>query len=123
MRNPVLYNIFAGIFLTVTVLTAPGCSLLRDKEKIKQTKEEVEQKKRQYATLSGDIAAGSLKKGATSRTLKALYGEPDDIIFSDSGTSRFEIWTYERIMKSIDDEDWQPIRLFFNDHKLVSWQH
>ena len=109
--------------LTAAVILAAGCSLLRDEKDITKIKSTVEQKQKNYAILAGDIADGNLKKGATTRTVRTLYGEPDDSTFSDSGTSRFEIWTYQRIMKTIDDTDWQPIRLYFNDNQLVSWQH
>ena len=111
------------LFLATAVFLAAGCSLLNKDNDLAGKKDAVAQKKKSYASLAADIADGNLKKGATTRTVRTIYGDPDDSTFSDSGTSRFEIWTYERIMSTVDDTDWQPIRLYFNDRQLVSWQH
>jgi hypothetical protein len=123
MHNPLSKIPGIHVMLMSTVVLTAGCSLLREDKALAEKKETIEQKKKYYTTLAGDIAEGNLKKGATTRTVRTLYGAPDDSVFTDSGTSRFEIWTYERIMKTVDDTDWQPIRLYFNDQKLVSWQH
>ena len=123
MPNPAAKILGLCAALTSVTILAAGCSLFRADAGLAKKMNAVEQKQKYYTTLAGDIADGNLKKGTTTRTIRTLYGEPDESTFSDSGTSRFEIWTYQRIMKTAEDTDWQPIRLYFNDRQLVSWQH
>ena len=79
-------------------------------------------KQRHFEALQAAVIKQTIKSGMTSLTIKELYGEPDDIFSSGSTTGRFEIWSYEEVTPS-HQPTWRPIRLYFNNEKLVSWDY
>ncbi len=108
------------VFLLTSTLS---CSFLRDQEKLDKAKEAVELKKKHYASLQDNVRSNSLQKGMTPPAIKELFGEPDDIFQSGSIISSFQIWTYEKVMEQKDEKDWNPIRLYFNNNKLINWRY
>jgi len=113
--------ILAALIIPAAVLGS-GCSSLRKQELLEQKKAKVEQKKKNYAALLTAVIGNNLTVGASLKTIEDTYGKPDDVFHSGSMESAFDIWTYEKILDK-GQEDWQPIRLYFNNGKLVSWKY
>lgn len=97
-----------------------GCNTRKAAETIAQKKQEAELKKNRFESLQADLASGVLRQGADPKGIREYYGEPDNIFRSGSQASSMEIWTYEKLLDK-EDEEWEPIRLYFNNHKLVTW--
>lgn len=83
----------------------------------------MELRKKQFAALYGEISEGEITNGTPAAKIRELYGEPEDIFRSGSTESKVEIWTYERIVEKKDDQDWQPIKLYFENNQLISWKY
>ena len=84
---------------------------------------ETDKKLKSYHALYQAIGQGTLKKGSTTDEIIQLFGKADDIFQSVSSESKFETWSYEKITSPEDKEELAPIRLYFNDNKLVSWNY
>ena len=111
------------VFLLIFLFTTLSCSLFQNKEKLEKAKEIVELKKRNYAALQKSVRNNSLTKGTPPEAIRESFGEPDDIFYSGSSISSFQIWTYEKIMNNPRDISWDPIRLYFNNNQLESWKN
>lgn len=88
-----------------------------------KAKKAVALKKKNYAALYDAITSNSLRKGITPPTIKKLFGKPDDIFQSGSMTGNLQIWTYEKVISRNDEEIPRPLRLYFNNNKLLSWNY
>ncbi len=101
-----------------------GCSMMQKRREHKaKEKERVELKKEHYGRLTQAIAQQQLREGATTDQVLAKYGEPDDVFRSGPSDSMMEVWTYNKVMDNPNELDWSPVRLYFNDRKLVTWRH
>ncbi len=66
----------------------------------------------------------TLKYGTPIETVRSLYGEPQDSFSSGSKTGSTDIWSYYKIPKSEGEEPaFKPIRLYFNNGKLIDWNY
>ncbi len=117
--SPCAYYLYPVLILTLTT----GCAFLQNQEKLLKEKETIALKKEKYEDLHAKITAHALQKGTSLQTIKKSFGEPDDIFQSASATGSFQVWTYEKVMDKKDEESWQPIRLYFDNNKLVSWNY
>lgn len=100
-----------------------GCTFLPNEQTAKAKKELLAQKEQRFENLRRAILTGSLQEGMTSGELRQQYGEPDDIYVSSSSVSCLEIWSYEGIIMPKADSDWQPIRLYLDNDKLITWKY
>lgn len=117
MRWPIR---FFSACLLLTLLT--GCAWLKDEEKIAKQKAETELKRTRFADLQQRVENNTLARGTSTKQIEETYGQPESVFHSGSVSSSFDIWTYERVMPP-GEEDWQPIRLYFNNGKLESWKY
>jgi len=105
-------------------LNSLGCAHFKEKVKRElEEKKKVEERKEFYATLTSNIKKGSIKEGSTTAEVRELYGEPTDTFRSGSSVSSMDIWTYEKVMENPNDQDWQPVRLYFANDKLLRWTY
>ena len=109
--------------LSVSLVLLIGCSLLTDSNKTKEEKAAIEQKKQNYLLLRDTLMKGELPKGTSAGIIREKYGEPDTIFHSGSTESSFEIWTYEKVLEKDESEDWQPVRLYIDSGRLISWKY
>ena len=109
--------------LLILIISSPGCSLLKNQNKLDERMKEVTQKKQNYNNLRRDLSQSNVAIGTSTDSLKERYGDPDDIFHSGSMVSNFEIWTYEKIYAKGEEGTWQRIRLYFDNNKLVSWDY
>ena len=110
------------LILSLVILPFGGCASLEGKSKIIKQREALQTKIRNLKALEAAIASQTLQSGILSSKIRELYGEPDDIFSSGSTTGRFEIWSYEQ-MTAGPEMSFRPIRLYFNNEKLVSWNY
>jgi len=113
-----LQNTIQISFLGLMLLA--GCTSAADKERLAQQKADIERKKGSYAALQKQIEDKTFVKGTPAAEIEEKFGKPDSIFHSGSGESTFDIWTYEQIITSPND-DGRPVRLYFNNRRLVSW--
>ncbi len=99
-----------------------GCSLASTKATQEKQKAEIELKKKNYNSLREAIRTRALAKGTRTAEIEKTYGAPDDVFHSGSVESTFEVWTYEAVMEKKEDEG-VPLRLYFNNGKLVNWNY
>ncbi|MFC1593762.1 hypothetical protein ACFL38_00370 [Candidatus Omnitrophota bacterium] len=92
----------------------------KSKEEIEEERQEIELTEKNYLLLRDDLFSQKLKKGQTSKEIKELYGEPNDIYSTASSLSALEIWTYDFPMPDNELFD-SPIRLYFANGKLSTW--
>lgn len=110
------YSFFCLVLILSSTL---GCSFL---QKSTKAKEALELKKKNYAALYNDIVSNSLQEGITPQRIEELFGKPDEVFQSGTMTSNFQVWTYEKVMAK-EETGWQLIHLYFNNHKLISWNY
>ena len=101
------------------MLTSSGCNTAHKA----LVKEKMETKRENYEALFNDLVNNKLKPGDDSKTVAELYGAPDDIFQSGSSVSKFEMWSYEKIGPDGRPDLWNPIRLYFNNSKLINWKY
>jgi len=115
---------FRHVFFLSLACCIAGCSMFQEsQESKKEALEKAQLKKKNFEALYQQLAANSIKTGTTTQDIRSLYGDPDDIFKSGSSASSMEIWTYEKLLANPKDPSWDPIRLYFNDGKLVSWNY
>jgi hypothetical protein len=112
-------------FLLCFIAFACGCAFAQYKESLDRKRADAQLKKERVATLYQTIAAHELMAGALAEDIRAEFGEPDGIFSSDSNVSTFQIWTYEKSASpgANSGDDLQPIRLYFDNGKLVTWKY
>lgn len=111
------------IILTFACFTA-GCSTINHfQEKRQQKKETRENKRIRYMDLKRDISTNRLRNGTTIEELKSRYGVPDDIFYSSSSVSSFQVWTYNIFKDKLADTTFSPIILYIENDKMVSWKN
>lgn len=110
------------LLLLFVILFLSSCSLLQNSDLLTQQKSDIELKKKNYNTLLEHIKGTSLAKGSPADMVEKTYGKPDDIFHSASSESSFDVWTYEKVLTA-GDNNWQPIRLYFNNGKLLNWNY
>ncbi len=86
-------------------------------------KEAMELKKKKYAALCVALSDQLIRTGMTMNQIKEVYGEPDAVFNSGSINGNFEIWTYDDLANQEKFEDWHPIRLYFDNTKLIDWRY
>ncbi len=119
--SKLLSRFFVIIFLTC-MLT--GCSMIKNYQKSQEQKKlDTELKKNNYMSLKRDIATNALRNGILAEELKAKYGLPDDVFYSSSSVSSFQIWTYDSTRGKLDDTALSPIILYLENDKLVNWKY
>ena len=101
------------------MLTSSGCNTAH---KVLMEKK-IEAKKKNYEALLKDLSNNKIQTGDDSKTFTELYGEPDNIIRSGSSVSTFEVWSYEKLGPDGKPDLWNPIRLYFNNSKLINWKY
>ena len=101
-----------------------GCSAVKTFQKYQQNKRDVaELKKSHYMALKHDIAVNELPNGMPGQDIKDKYGAPDDIFYSNSSGSSFQIWSYNMTIDKLDDTRFDPIILYLENDKLISWKY
>ncbi len=123
MKNtPYLLTLWASLILMAFSLG--GCSTITNFQKNqKDKKEAAEQKKEYYMALKRDMADNTLRKGLTIEILKEKYGAPDDIFYSGSSISSFQVWTYDVFKDKLADTKLSSIILYIENNKLVNWKY
>jgi hypothetical protein len=106
--------ILIGFFLT-------GCTAISKIQKDKR--EATAQRKANYAALKNDIAENTLRKGTPLEALKMKYGAPDDIFYSGSSVSSFQVWTYNVYKDKLADTKLDAVILYIENDKLVNWKY
>lgn len=110
--------------LVLMVFSLGGCSTVTNFQKNqKEKREAAEQKKEYYMALKRDMANNTLRKGVTVETLKEKYGPPDDIFYSGSSVSSFQVWTYDIFKDKLADTKLTSIILYIENDKLVNWKY
>ncbi len=100
-----------------------GCSSFNTGLDKTTQKELIELKKKYFTQLRSDLASKAITLGTNSEKIRERYGEPDDKFSSGSTSSHSEIWTYEKVMVKESLESANPIRLYFENNKLISWNY
>ncbi len=113
---------FYRILVFGLTISLSACSLFHNPDRLREQKERIEKKRQHYLALHRFVTAAASSQDLTTRQVRELYGEPDDIFRSGSAGSQLEIWTYEKISASQDEEFWDNIRLYFNNSRLMSWK-
>ena len=80
-------------------------------------------KQERIALLRKNLSAQTFKKGIKASNIEDQFGKPDAVFKSGSSVSSFEIWTYGHMNKKEKFEDWQPIRLYFDNDILINWKY
>ncbi len=113
-----------SIFIPAILAMTCGCSTLRNYYKNQdQKKIDIALKKSNYLALKSDITSNALAKGHLAENIKAKYGPPDDIFYSSSSISSFQIWTYDMTKGRLADADFSPIILYIENDKLINWKY
>ena len=110
------------LFILLTLLIAflgISCQTLDQNQ---QAQEKIEARIKKFESLQEAINSQSLLTGTPPENIRVLYGEPDDVFSSGSSNGKFEIWTYEEISLK-NRPTGHPIRLYFNNGKLISWEY
>ena len=110
-----------GYLCALSLFFICGCLTLDSENKIK-TKEAIQEKIKKFETLQDNVLSNTLQAGMPVQKVKEFYGDPDDVFSSGTSTGRFEIWTYEEISAK-NKPTGNPIRLYINNGKLVSWNY
>ncbi len=101
-----------------------GCSAINTfKKNEAQKKIDAEIKKNNYLALRKDVAMNILKNGTSAETIKAKYGSANDIFYSSSGVSNFQIWTYDIQKDKLSDTTLSPVILYLENGTLVNWKY
>ena len=116
-------NRFFVIFVLIGAFSFGGCGTWPSKNLSDVKKEALELKKKKYTALSLALCDKSIRTGMTASQIKETYGDPDSIFNSGSTNGSFEIWTYEDFSNQEKFEDWHPIRLYFDNAKLIDWRY
>ncbi|HOW36290.1 MAG TPA: hypothetical protein PL155_07745 [Candidatus Omnitrophota bacterium] len=103
-------------------LLVSGCLTPSGSKTRPDPKQVLELKIQNFQALEQAIKTGAIQAGMTTEQIRESYGEPDDIFSSGSTMGEFEIWAYERITAKSADV-FRPVRLYFNNNKLVSWHY
>ena len=98
-----------------------GCSSLSQKINGEKKKAELELKQKNYQSLLEQINKKSLPKNLSTEEIRDTYGRPDNVYRVGSANGSLEIWTYGKGDESTPAEDWHPIRLYFDNDKLIDW--
>lgn len=112
-------------FLIILFFGFPlGCSTIKNHQ-IKQNKKQTESslKKSNFLALKQAVANRTLSNGTLAQDLKTKYGPPDDIFYSGSGISSFQVWTYNIKKDKLADTITTPILLYLENDKLINWKH
>ena len=122
MKNSSLFFILS-VSLAFPGLTT-GCAAVKKIEAYQRAQQEdLELRKSCYLALKRDIATNDLRNGAESSMIKEKYGAPDDIFYSNSSSSSFQIWTYNISKDQLGDTRFDPIILYINNDTLISWKY
>ena len=101
------------------MLSITGCATDAKDKKLTT----IENRKKQYDDLIAALQRKTIGKGTAPSTVRTLFGEPDDIFQSGFSMSNIEIWTYMNVPVSKEEaNDLKPVKLYFNDAKLVEWR-
>ena len=118
-----MHNRFLVILVLIGAFFWGGCGTWHSKDLSDPKKEALELKKKRYTALSSALSDKSIRTGMTASQIKETYGDPDSIFNSGSTNGSFEIWTYEDFSNQEKFEDWHPIRLYFDNAKLIDWRY
>lgn len=110
------------VVLGLLVLLVSGCVTPTDTKTRPNPKQVLELKMKNFQALDRAIKTNAIQSDMTTEQIRTSYGEPDNIFSSGSTTGEFEIWAYERIAEKSADP-LRPVRLYFNNNKLISWHY
>ena len=108
-----------GLSSLCLILLLAGCSSAKKAEQ----RAEIAAKQANFEALNTAATSGELRTGMSGQEIRARFGEPDDIYRSISQVSVTEIWTYERVPEDPYASQWRPIRMTFENHKLLNISH
>ena len=119
-----VYHLTFGAILVLMGFCLEGCSAVSSiQKKNEQRKMKAQARKGHYAALKADIANNTLRKGTATEELKTRYGAPDDIMYSGSSVSSFQIWTYNVYKDKLADTKLDAVILYVENDKLVNWKY
>ncbi len=105
--------------LMLSLLPLTGCATDEKEKKLTA----IQDRKKQYEDLIAALQRKTIGKGTAPSTVRTLFGEPNDIFQSGFSESSIEIWTYMNVPVSKEEaNDFKPVKLYFNDSKLVEWR-
>ncbi len=117
-------KILSWAFIISFLNLSSGCSAINTfKKNDTQRKIDAEIKKNNYLALKKDVAMNILKTGTSAETIKIKYGPANDIFYSSSGISNFQIWTYDIQKDKLSDTALSPVILYLENDKLVNWKY
>ncbi len=102
--------------LCFAVLVLSNCSAAKQAEQ----KAALSAQEANFNALNTAVMEGELKPGLSGQEIQARFGEPDDIYRLMSQVSVTEIWTYQQNSPKTNTSRWRPIRLTFENHKLLN---
>ncbi len=115
-----LFTLFIAVFLSFS----SGCALVKNyQDSQQQNRLDAQLKKSNYLALKRDIATNKLSNGTMADDLKKRYGPADNIFYSSSSISSFQIWTYDIGKNKLSDTALTPIILYLENDKLVNWKY
>ncbi|MFA5261094.1 MAG: hypothetical protein WC450_07705 [Candidatus Omnitrophota bacterium] len=100
--------------MIIFILT--GCGTVKQTER----RAKVAAREASFDALNTAVMSGELKTGMSGQEISARFGEPDDMYRSISQMSVTEIWTYKRDPNNSYTSQWRPIRMTFENHKLLN---
>lgn len=118
-------NRFFGalVFGAALIFVLQGCTMMEaNRKKQAERIEKLEQQKNNYNTLKKDLADKKVQAGTTEEEITERYGSPQDTFESSSGSSSFALWYYE-YPDAGKNQSYNPVRLYFNDKKLLYWSN
>ena len=117
------YFLTTGVMVVFMSFCFGGCGTISNFQKNQQNKKKLTHlRKENYALLKTDIADSKLRKGTTTQALKEKYGAPDDLFYSGSSVSSFQVWTYNIYKDKLADNKLDSVILYIENDKLVNWK-
>jgi len=103
--------------LTLTgLIPLSGCASAASRQ---EHQTQMESQRLGYHQLLEDIKDGTVTKGLTTVRTKKKYGSPSNVFQSGST----EIWIFRDVKKDDTEDNTTPIRLYFENGKLLVWHY
>jgi len=115
-KSPQRYLVAGCALVLACLLPLAGCTSAETREKHRA---QMTNQRDKYSQLLLDLQGKSLEKGMEQALVKKKYGEPSSIF--RSGTT--EIWIFRDVNEDNTENNNTPIRLYFENNKLLVWNY